>query len=152
MEYWSKFLHTYIAMIFASSHLSSLPAHSPQCQQYRESTSVLENQPAGTFVLQVHAVDADEGSNGRVTYGFMHKDSTVPAFSIHPDTGTKTHTYSLSLPQTYTYRRIHNFYSSGDSYAGLFPLSITYHVVTWGYSVRRHAGCQHVQVHNLKTE
>ncbi|KAM4744534.1 neural-cadherin isoform 2-T2 [Anableps anableps] len=58
-----------------------------KCQQYRESTSVLENQPAGTFVLQVHAVDADEGSNGRVTYGFMHKDSTVPAFSIHPDTG-----------------------------------------------------------------
>ncbi|XP_016887842.1 neural-cadherin [Cynoglossus semilaevis] len=58
-----------------------------KCQQYRESTSVLENQPAGTFVLQVHAVDADEGSNGKVTYGFMHKDSTVPAFSIHPDTG-----------------------------------------------------------------
>uniref|UniRef100_A0A8C7X481 Si:ch211-186j3.6 n=1 Tax=Oryzias sinensis TaxID=183150 RepID=A0A8C7X481_9TELE len=58
-----------------------------ECQQYRESTSVLENQPAGTFVLQVHAVDADEGSNGRVTYGFMHKDSTVPAFSIHPDSG-----------------------------------------------------------------
>uniref|UniRef100_A0A3Q2CVV9 Si:ch211-186j3.6 n=1 Tax=Cyprinodon variegatus TaxID=28743 RepID=A0A3Q2CVV9_CYPVA len=58
-----------------------------KCQEYRESTSVLENQPAGTFVLQVHAVDADEGSNGRVTYGFMHKDSTVPAFSIHPDTG-----------------------------------------------------------------
>uniref|UniRef100_A0A3P8S899 Si:ch211-186j3.6 n=1 Tax=Amphiprion percula TaxID=161767 RepID=A0A3P8S899_AMPPE len=57
-----------------------------KCQQYRESTSVLENQPAGTFVLQVHAIDADEGSNGRVTYGFMHKDSTVPAFSIHPDT------------------------------------------------------------------
>ncbi|XP_068617100.1 neural-cadherin [Brachionichthys hirsutus] len=59
-----------------------------KCQQYRESTSVLENQPAGTFVLQVSAVDADEGSNGRVTYGFMHKDSTVPAFSIHPETGT----------------------------------------------------------------
>ncbi|XP_045071995.1 neural-cadherin, partial [Coregonus clupeaformis] len=58
-----------------------------RCQQYRERTTVLENQPAGTFVLQVHAVDADEGSNGRVTYGFMHKDSTVPAFSIHPDTG-----------------------------------------------------------------
>uniref|UniRef100_A0A8C5H0I1 Neural-cadherin-like n=1 Tax=Gouania willdenowi TaxID=441366 RepID=A0A8C5H0I1_GOUWI len=58
------------------------------CQQYRESSSVLENQPAGTFVLQVHAEDADEGSNGKVTYGFMHKDSTVPAFSIHPDTGT----------------------------------------------------------------
>ncbi|XP_037102848.1 neural-cadherin [Syngnathus acus] len=59
-----------------------------KCQQYREKTRVLENQPAGTFVLQVEAADADEGSNGKVTYGFMHKDSTVPAFSIHPDTGT----------------------------------------------------------------
>ncbi|CAL8404578.1 unnamed protein product, partial [Boreogadus saida] len=58
-----------------------------KCQQYRDRTSVLENQPAGTFVLQVQAVDADEGSNGRVSYGFMHKDSTVPAFSIHPETG-----------------------------------------------------------------
>ncbi|KAG7473620.1 hypothetical protein MATL_G00097750 [Megalops atlanticus] len=58
-----------------------------KCQQYRERTSVLENQPAGTFVLQVHAVDADEGANGKVTYGFMHKDSTIPAFRIHPDTG-----------------------------------------------------------------
>ncbi|XP_023671737.2 neural-cadherin isoform X2 [Paramormyrops kingsleyae] len=58
-----------------------------KCQQYREQSSVLENQPVGTFVLQVHAVDADEGSNGMVKYGFMHKDSTVPAFSIHPDTG-----------------------------------------------------------------
>ncbi|CAL8379801.1 unnamed protein product, partial [Arctogadus glacialis] len=58
-----------------------------KCQQYRDRTSVLENQPAGTFVLQVQAVDADEGSNGRVSYGFMHKDSTVPAFSVHPETG-----------------------------------------------------------------
>ncbi|KAI1904104.1 hypothetical protein AGOR_G00002230 [Albula goreensis] len=58
-----------------------------KCQQYRERTSVLENQPAGTFVLQVHATDADEGANGKVTYGFMHKDSTIPAFSIHPETG-----------------------------------------------------------------
>ncbi|XP_061620755.1 neural-cadherin [Phyllopteryx taeniolatus] len=59
-----------------------------KCQQYREKTTVLENQPAGTFVLKVHAVDADEGSNGKVTYGFMHKDSTVPAFRVDPDTGT----------------------------------------------------------------
>ncbi|XP_072554765.1 neural-cadherin-like isoform X1 [Paramormyrops kingsleyae] len=58
-----------------------------KCLQYKERTSVLENQPVGTFVLQVHAVDADEGTNGKVTYGFMHKDSTVPAFSIHPETG-----------------------------------------------------------------
>lgn len=90
---WSIYLIFFLlALICSSSHLLSLSlcplSHSPQCQQYRESTSVLENQPAGTFVLQVSAVDADEGSNGRVTYGFMHKDSTVPAFSIHPETGT----------------------------------------------------------------
>lgn len=58
-----------------------------QCQQYREQASVLENQPTGTFVLQVHAVDADEGANGKVKYGLMHRDSTMPAFRIHPDTG-----------------------------------------------------------------
>ncbi|TRY91652.1 hypothetical protein DNTS_028325, partial [Danionella cerebrum] len=57
------------------------------CVEYKEKASVLENKPAGTFVLQVHAVDADEGANGKVAYGFMHKDSTVPAFSIDPETG-----------------------------------------------------------------
>lgn len=59
-----------------------------QCQQYREQASVLENQPTGTFVLQVHAVDADEGANGKVKYGLMHRDSAMPAFRIHPDTGS----------------------------------------------------------------
>lgn len=58
-----------------------------QCQQYREQALVLENQPTGTFVLQVHAVDADEGANGKVKYGLMHRDSAMPAFRIHPDTG-----------------------------------------------------------------
>ncbi|XP_056138216.1 neural-cadherin-like [Lampris incognitus] len=58
-----------------------------KCQQYREQASVLENQPAGTFVLQVHAMDADEGANGKVKYGLMHRDSAMPAFRVHPDTG-----------------------------------------------------------------
>ncbi|XP_055789881.1 neural-cadherin-like [Salvelinus fontinalis] len=58
-----------------------------KCQQYREQAFVLENQPAGTFVLQVHAVDADEGANGKVKYGLMHRDSAIPAFRVHPDTG-----------------------------------------------------------------
>lgn len=64
-----------------------LPLSLSQCQQYREQASVLENQPAGTFVLQVHAVDADEGANGKVKYGLMHRDSAMPAFRIHPDSG-----------------------------------------------------------------
>lgn len=65
----------------------SLSFFLPQCQQYREQASVLENQPTGTFVLQVHAVDADEGANGKVKYGLMHRDSAMAAFKIHPDTG-----------------------------------------------------------------
>ncbi|KAG7246890.1 hypothetical protein CRUP_003105, partial [Coryphaenoides rupestris] len=57
-----------------------------QCQQYRERAAVLENQPAGTSVLRVHATDADEGANGKVKYGLMHRDSATPAFRVHPDT------------------------------------------------------------------
>lgn len=108
---------------------SSLPPTCPprlthsQCQQYRESTSVLENQPAGTFVLQVHAVDADEGSNGRVTYGFMHKDSTVPAFSIHPETGTETHKHSCA--HTYTCRTTHMLLSHVDNILQHVPFSLS---------------------------
>ncbi|KAK7891667.1 hypothetical protein WMY93_023630 [Mugilogobius chulae] len=58
-----------------------------ECQQYREQASVLENQPTGTFVLQVHAEDADEGANGKVKYGLMHRDSAMAAFRINPETG-----------------------------------------------------------------
>ncbi|KAJ7311916.1 hypothetical protein JRQ81_006236, partial [Phrynocephalus forsythii] len=61
-----------------------------KCQDYREQASVLENEPVGTFVLQVEATDADEGSNGRVKYGLMHRDGALPAFNIHPDTGVLT--------------------------------------------------------------
>ncbi|XP_062997498.1 neural-cadherin-like [Elgaria multicarinata webbii] len=61
-----------------------------KCQHYREHASVLENQPVGTFVLQVEATDADEGANGRVKYSLMHRDGTLPAFNIHPDTGVLT--------------------------------------------------------------
>lgn len=64
------------------------PMSLSKCLQYREQASVLENQPTGTFVLQVHAVDADEGANGKVKYGLMHRDSATPAFRIYPNTGT----------------------------------------------------------------
>ncbi|NXN44249.1 CADN protein, partial [Rhinoptilus africanus] len=61
-----------------------------KCQYYREHASVLENQPSGTVVLQVEATDADEGANGIVKYGLMHRGGVLPAFSIHPDTGVLT--------------------------------------------------------------
>ncbi|OXB67759.1 hypothetical protein ASZ78_010361 [Callipepla squamata] len=61
-----------------------------KCHYYRDHASVLENQPSGTVVLQVEATDADEGANGIVKYGLMHRGSVLPAFSIHPDTGVLT--------------------------------------------------------------
>lgn len=61
-----------------------------KCQYYREHASVLENQPSETVVLQIEATDADEGANGIVKYGLMHRDGILPAFSIHPDTGVLT--------------------------------------------------------------
>ncbi|KFR02399.1 Neural-cadherin, partial [Opisthocomus hoazin] len=61
-----------------------------KCQYYQEHASVLENQPSGTVVLQVEASDADEGANGLVKYGLMHRGGVLPAFSIHPDTGVLT--------------------------------------------------------------
>ncbi|NWH79854.1 CADN protein, partial [Piaya cayana] len=61
-----------------------------KCQSYQEQASVLENQPPGTVVLQVEASDADEGVNGVVKYGLMHRAGVLPAFSIHPDTGVLT--------------------------------------------------------------
>ncbi|KAM5158190.1 neural-cadherin-like [Mantella aurantiaca] len=58
-----------------------------ECLRYSENTWVLENQPPGTFVLQVEAYDADTGVNGEVKYGIMHREGASPAFSIDADTG-----------------------------------------------------------------
>ncbi|NXU52532.1 CADN protein, partial [Turnix velox] len=61
-----------------------------ECPYYSDSTWVLENQPPGTYVLQVEAYDADLGVNGEVKYGLMHRDGASLGFSIHPDTGVIT--------------------------------------------------------------
>ncbi|KAM8945998.1 neural-cadherin-like [Pelodytes ibericus] len=61
-----------------------------KCAQYRQDSAVLENQPPGTLVLQVEAIDPDGGVNGQVKYGIVHREGSPPAFSIHPDTGVLT--------------------------------------------------------------
>ncbi|KAM3920083.1 neural-cadherin-like [Leptodactylus fuscus] len=61
-----------------------------QCADYSKNASVLENQPPGTFVLQIEAKDADSGVNGKVKYGIVHREGSLPAFTIHPDTGVIT--------------------------------------------------------------
>uniref|UniRef100_A0A663N2N9 Neural-cadherin-like n=2 Tax=Athene cunicularia TaxID=194338 RepID=A0A663N2N9_ATHCN len=66
-----------------------------ECAYYSDSTWVLENQPPGTYVLQVEAYDADLGVNGEVKYGLMHRDGASLGFSIDPDTGVITTTQSF---------------------------------------------------------
>uniref|UniRef100_A0A8C4VM31 Neural-cadherin n=1 Tax=Gopherus evgoodei TaxID=1825980 RepID=A0A8C4VM31_9SAUR len=66
-----------------------------KCTDYSDSTWILENQPPGTYVLQVEAYDADLGLNGEVKYGLMHRDGASPGFSIDPDTGIITTTQSF---------------------------------------------------------
>ncbi|XP_071594073.1 neural-cadherin-like isoform X2 [Heliangelus exortis] len=66
-----------------------------ECAYYSDSTWVLENQPPGTYVLQVAAYDADLGVNGEVKYGLMHRDGASLGFSIDPSTGVITTTQSF---------------------------------------------------------
>ncbi|XP_069777942.1 neural-cadherin isoform X2 [Narcine bancroftii] len=66
-----------------------------ECLKYSDDAYVLENQPPGTFVLQVKAHDADLGVNGQVKYGLMIRDGVTPGFRINPDTGSITTTQSF---------------------------------------------------------
>ncbi|KAK2527877.1 neural-cadherin [Columba guinea] len=74
-----------------------------ECAYYSDSTWVLENQPPGTYVLQVEAHDADLGVNGEVKYGLMHQDGASLGFSIDPDTGVITTTQIFDREQQREY-------------------------------------------------
>ncbi|XP_068183037.1 cadherin-23 [Antennarius striatus] len=52
-------------------------------------TSVLESVPQGTSILQVQAMDSDQGENGRVLYRILTGNSNN-MFSIHQQTGLVT--------------------------------------------------------------
>ncbi|XP_059502894.1 protocadherin-16-like isoform X2 [Stegostoma tigrinum] len=62
--------------------------------------SVLENQVAGTRVIQIHATDRDQGLNGVLRYGGLVDDS----FSIDPVTGIVTTIRALDREQQEHYQ------------------------------------------------
>ncbi|XP_044151298.1 neural-cadherin-like [Bufo gargarizans] len=66
-----------------------------ECFQYSQNSWVPENQPSGTFVLQVEAHDADIGVNGEVKYGLMHREGAILAFTIDAHTGVITSSQSF---------------------------------------------------------
>ncbi|XP_042313490.1 cadherin-23 isoform X2 [Sceloporus undulatus] len=60
----------------------------PQFSKKQYSTSVYENEPAGTSVITMSASDLDEGDNGVVTYNM--EGPGVEAFKIQKDSGLIT--------------------------------------------------------------
>ncbi|NXD14652.1 CAD23 protein, partial [Nothocercus nigrocapillus] len=60
----------------------------PQFSKSQFSTSVYENEPAGTSVITMSATDLDEGDNGVVTYSI--EGPGVEAFKINKDSGLIT--------------------------------------------------------------
>ncbi|KAM9308429.1 neural-cadherin-like [Gastrophryne carolinensis] len=75
-----------------------------ECLQYSENTSVLENQPPGTFVLRVEAHDSDIGINGQIIYGIIHREGANPPFSIDANTGVITTAESFDREKQSEYR------------------------------------------------
>ncbi|XP_055468093.1 cadherin-23-like, partial [Psammomys obesus] len=57
----------------------------PQFSKPQFSTSVYENEPAGTSVITMLATDQDEGSNGQLTYSL--EGPGMEAFSVDMDSG-----------------------------------------------------------------
>ncbi|XP_030000839.1 protocadherin beta-16-like [Sphaeramia orbicularis] len=53
-------------------------------------TIVTENSPTGTVVSTVTASDADEGSNGKITYSIGNTDDVKRVFSINKESGQVT--------------------------------------------------------------
>ncbi|XP_065494665.1 cadherin-23 [Caloenas nicobarica] len=60
----------------------------PQFSKSQFSTSVYENEPAGTSVITMTATDLDEGDNGMVTYSI--EGPGAEAFKINKDSGLVT--------------------------------------------------------------
>ncbi|CAL4108899.1 unnamed protein product [Meganyctiphanes norvegica] len=68
--------------------VSDVNDNSPVFSQMSYRASVLEDEPAGTSLLQLKAQDADAGLNGRVRYTFEGGDDGKGAFSIDPTSGS----------------------------------------------------------------
>ncbi|KAJ3593498.1 hypothetical protein NHX12_005832, partial [Muraenolepis orangiensis] len=79
----------------------NLSSTARKCQLYRERTSVLENQAVNSFVLQVQAVDADEGlrrANAKLHHQIT-SGNTGGVFDVEPEVGTIFITQTLDFEQ-----------------------------------------------------
>ncbi len=71
-------------------HITVLDANdnAPVCSQSVYKTSIAENSPKGTVLTTVDASDADQGSNGRISFSISSTaDKATEVFEIDPDAG-----------------------------------------------------------------
>lgn len=59
--------------------------NTPRFEQSSYSAQILENTPAGTTVLKISAIDADQGLNGKVMYSIANE--TAGLFDVGANTG-----------------------------------------------------------------
>uniref|UniRef100_A0A8C1PSU6 Cadherin domain-containing protein n=1 Tax=Cyprinus carpio TaxID=7962 RepID=A0A8C1PSU6_CYPCA len=71
-------------------HITVLDANdnAPVCSQSVYKTSIAENSPKGTVLTTVSASDADQGSNGRISFSMSSTaDKAADIFEIDPESG-----------------------------------------------------------------
>uniref|UniRef100_A0A3P9JS18 Cadherin domain-containing protein n=1 Tax=Oryzias latipes TaxID=8090 RepID=A0A3P9JS18_ORYLA len=86
-------------------HVTVLDANdnAPVFSQSVYKATLPENSPAGTVVLTVSAIDADEGINCEITYGFDHVDENSDAFSLNYKSGEVTVTGNIDYERASSY-------------------------------------------------
>uniref|UniRef100_A0A3P9MBZ2 Cadherin domain-containing protein n=1 Tax=Oryzias latipes TaxID=8090 RepID=A0A3P9MBZ2_ORYLA len=86
-------------------HVTVLDANdnAPVFSQSVYKATLPENSPAGTVVLTVSAIDADEGINCEITYGFDHVDENNDTFSLNYKSGEVTVTGNIDYERASSY-------------------------------------------------
>ncbi|XP_011701166.1 PREDICTED: cadherin-related tumor suppressor [Wasmannia auropunctata] len=75
--------------------------HSPEFARQDYKATIVENAPAGTWVIKPHATDKDEGFNAKISYNLL--GDKAERFSADPDTGEVFTTVPLDREQTAVY-------------------------------------------------
>ena len=84
-------------------NVTDINDNSPVFYPVKYYASVLENQPAHTRVLQVHATDSDAGSNAVIYYQLVYRQGDQRKFAIDINTGRISTTEQLDREQQATY-------------------------------------------------
>ncbi|KAK3086114.1 hypothetical protein FSP39_013724 [Pinctada imbricata] len=68
----------------------------PYCKDGYYDSTIMENQPLGTSVVNVKAVDPDRGPNGQITYSVVKPADQIQYFDVNPVNGTVITNYAFN--------------------------------------------------------